>query len=163
MSARSASRSVSFPLPSSPHWAPTITIPGIGKDYDRRSGDALNAVAAAGGPASCVSGLEHLGARPAHEDLADRRLHPLDLDSLELFADELRLELDRVLCGLAVAAGRDRVEPAPAAIDRLVGDETRHLLDPGGEDLVDPAVQLIEVLGVDLVLADARVHDQSNP
>ena len=28
-SARSASRSVIFPLPSSPHWAPTITIPGI--------------------------------------------------------------------------------------------------------------------------------------
>src|ERR1039458_5905255 len=27
-SARSASRSVTFPLPSSPHWAPTITIPG---------------------------------------------------------------------------------------------------------------------------------------
>src|SRR5450631_2171135 len=27
-SARSASRSVTLPLPSSPHWAPTITIPG---------------------------------------------------------------------------------------------------------------------------------------
>src|ERR1700684_1684588 len=28
-SARSASRSVILPFPSSPHWAPTITIPGI--------------------------------------------------------------------------------------------------------------------------------------
>src|SRR4051794_5743154 len=28
-SARSASRSVTFPFPSSPHWAPTITIPGM--------------------------------------------------------------------------------------------------------------------------------------
>src|SRR2546430_5572449 len=28
-SARSASRSVIFPLPSSPHWAPTTTIPGM--------------------------------------------------------------------------------------------------------------------------------------
>src|SRR4051794_33055546 len=28
-SARSASRSVTFPLPSSPHWAPTMTSPGI--------------------------------------------------------------------------------------------------------------------------------------
>src|ERR1700691_4048906 len=27
--ARSASRSVIFPFPSSPHWAPTMTIPGI--------------------------------------------------------------------------------------------------------------------------------------
>src|SRR5271155_2415572 len=27
--ARSASRSVIFPLPSSPHWAPTMTIPGM--------------------------------------------------------------------------------------------------------------------------------------
>src|SRR3954465_15609569 len=30
MSARSASRSVTFPFPSSPHWAPTTTKPGIG-------------------------------------------------------------------------------------------------------------------------------------
>src|SRR3954451_23220857 len=29
MSARSASRSVTFPFPSSPHWAPTTTKPGI--------------------------------------------------------------------------------------------------------------------------------------
>src|SRR3954447_826245 len=28
MSNRSASRSTSFPLPSSPHWAPTMTVPG---------------------------------------------------------------------------------------------------------------------------------------
>src|SRR6185295_10270335 len=28
-SARSASRSVTFPFPSSPHWAPTTTIPGM--------------------------------------------------------------------------------------------------------------------------------------
>src|SRR5438034_11513896 len=28
-SARSASRSTIFPLPSSPHWAPTMAIPGI--------------------------------------------------------------------------------------------------------------------------------------
>ena len=28
-SARSASRSVTFPLPSSPHWAPMITSPGM--------------------------------------------------------------------------------------------------------------------------------------
>src|SRR5437870_233954 len=28
-SARSASRSMTLPLPSSPHWAPTITVPGI--------------------------------------------------------------------------------------------------------------------------------------
>src|SRR5437016_1901826 len=28
-SARSASRSVTFPLPSSPHWAPTTTSPGM--------------------------------------------------------------------------------------------------------------------------------------
>src|SRR3954447_26480641 len=33
-SARSASRLVTFPFPSSPHWVPTMTIPGItGEDY----------------------------------------------------------------------------------------------------------------------------------
>src|SRR6201991_372867 len=35
-SACSASRSVIFPLPSSPHWAPTITMPGIRQGSVRR-------------------------------------------------------------------------------------------------------------------------------
>src|ERR1700690_3675047 len=34
-SARSASRSVTFPLPSSPHWAPTITMPGTVEEFSR--------------------------------------------------------------------------------------------------------------------------------
>src|SRR5262249_36754039 len=40
-SARSASRSVTLPLPSSPHWAPTMTSPGMtgGLCRVRRSGD----------------------------------------------------------------------------------------------------------------------------
>src|SRR5579884_1342622 len=37
-SARSASRSVTLPLPSSPHWAPTNTIPGIGDGVYARHG-----------------------------------------------------------------------------------------------------------------------------
>src|SRR5919201_5768285 len=36
MSARSASRSTILPLPSSPHWAPTITMPGIATQCVRR-------------------------------------------------------------------------------------------------------------------------------
>src|ERR1700732_2656205 len=61
-SARSASRSVILPLPSSPHWAPTITIPGTRPVYglahpadaDRRgagrrpSGHALDLLAVIG-------------------------------------------------------------------------------------------------------------------
>src|SRR4051794_26872661 len=35
-SARSASRSVTFPLPSSPHWAPMTTCPGIAREDRRR-------------------------------------------------------------------------------------------------------------------------------
>src|ERR1017187_1852936 len=36
--ARSASRSVIFPFPSSPHWAPTMTIPGIATEvYEGRA------------------------------------------------------------------------------------------------------------------------------
>src|SRR6476469_5123478 len=34
-SACSASRSVIFPLPSSPHWAPTMTMPGTGGSLGR--------------------------------------------------------------------------------------------------------------------------------
>src|SRR5271163_2100242 len=37
-SPRSASRSVILPLPSSPHWAPTTTIPGIAAQCMSRSG-----------------------------------------------------------------------------------------------------------------------------
>src|SRR5580658_6409493 len=58
-SARSASRSVTLPLPSSPNWAPTITIPGIsvpvyeGGGSDRspgsdRDGEDLTAAGAGG-------------------------------------------------------------------------------------------------------------------
>src|SRR5690242_15411653 len=36
MSAFSASRSTILPLPSSPHWAPTMTMPGIEKECVRR-------------------------------------------------------------------------------------------------------------------------------
>ena len=39
-------------------------------------------------------GLEHVGDRAAHADLADRGLHPLDLDSLQLLGDEVGRQLD---------------------------------------------------------------------
>src|SRR5829696_7491778 len=39
-SACSASRSTTLPLPSSPHWAPTITMPGIGRECRGRLGPA---------------------------------------------------------------------------------------------------------------------------
>src|SRR5919202_3033971 len=37
-SARSASRSVILPFPSSPHWAPTTTSPGMALAVERRGG-----------------------------------------------------------------------------------------------------------------------------
>src|SRR3954462_8065454 len=41
-SACSASRSVIFPLPSSPHWAPTMTMPGTRRSLGRAAPDALS-------------------------------------------------------------------------------------------------------------------------
>src|SRR3954447_26290033 len=41
--ARSASRSVIFPLPSSPHWAPTITVAGIGSSLRGEPGPTADA------------------------------------------------------------------------------------------------------------------------
>src|SRR6185437_16787943 len=48
-SARSASRSVTFPFPSSPHWAPTNTIPGIGDGVYARHGRTLAGIGATSG------------------------------------------------------------------------------------------------------------------
>src|ERR1700734_104416 len=48
-SARSASRSVILPLPSSPHWSRTITMPGLEGSLRGRSVDDVACVAATEG------------------------------------------------------------------------------------------------------------------
>src|SRR6478735_7045008 len=100
-------------------------------------GPAGSAVGAGFPCGSGARGLEHLGQGAAHADLADRRLDTLDLDSLELAADEIGRQLNRALGRVTVVAGCDREEDAVAAVEQLVGHETRHRLDPGSERLVD--------------------------
>src|SRR6188472_2503882 len=65
-SARSASRSVTLPLPSSPHWAPTISSPGIAGALCRfgRLGD-LAVAAIAAKKRHLVADLAQSGDRPA--------------------------------------------------------------------------------------------------
>src|SRR5579871_4966332 len=55
-SARSPIRSVIFPLPSSPHWAPTMTIPGI-------AAPSVRTVGPCGGFAAISVGARARGAR----------------------------------------------------------------------------------------------------
>src|SRR3954451_4250124 len=112
---------------------------------------------------SGARGLEHLGQSAAHRDLTDRRLDALDLDSLELLADEVRRQLHGALRRLTVVTGGDRQHDAVAAVEELIRDEARHRLDPGGEGLVDSADELLHLLRVDLVLAHAGVHGPSCP
>src|SRR5919112_403437 len=92
MSARSASRSTTLPLPSSPHWAPTITIPG------------MSVLSVSGDEAARVFAEQrheraHL-LEPGHRPLADL------LD--ELVALEVRRDEDGAL--VLVARVDDRVE-----------------------------------------------------
>src|SRR6476620_7810196 len=86
-SARSASRSVTLPLPSSPHWAPTITSPGIAGALCRfgRLGDL--AVAA------IVAEERHLVA-----DLAQPRDRAATDLLLELLVRKVGRDQDRALC-----------------------------------------------------------------
>src|SRR3954447_2270011 len=93
-SACSASRSVIFPLPSSPHWAPTMTIPGTGRSLGRAAPDDLTVVGA-----HDRDDLAHL-LEPRHGALGDL------LD--ELAAVEVRRDHHRLL---RLVAGVDhRVE-----------------------------------------------------
>src|SRR5919109_190088 len=174
-SPRSASRSVSFPFPSSPHWAPTITIPGIPIDDYEVSGRSVALAARRGGARrgrrpqraslepSGVRRVEHLGNRAAHPDFADRILEALDLEVRKLLAHELGRQLDGMLGRVAVVAGRDRVQEAVAAVDRLVGHEPRHRFDRRREALVNALQEFVHLFRSGPVLADARVHRASSP
>ena len=74
-SVRSPSRSVAFPLPSSPHWTPTITIPGMG--HSPGGGRRYTPSYRAGHPRTSASRgprLPHGRAVPAsHRGKLDRR------------------------------------------------------------------------------------------
>src|SRR3954453_7625000 len=93
-SACSASRSVIFPLPSSPHWAPTMTIPGTGRSLGRAAPDDLPVIGT-----DDRDDLAHL-LEPRHRPLGDL------LD--ELLAVEVRRDHHRLL--RLVARVDDRVE-----------------------------------------------------
>src|SRR3712207_1740617 len=114
-SARSASRSVTLPFPSSPHWAPTTTRPGMALAVVRRGGGAL---------------------RPVHEWLAHVATHDRnggahlgetgDGARTDLFAElvavgEIRGHDDRAL--LLPAFVDDRVELLEHPLRPLLGAE----------------------------------------
>src|SRR4051794_33316780 len=115
-SARSAIRSVTLPLPSSPHWAPTITMPAIGF----RSLGGWLAVAGGRGERADLQmlgdgSLARLavvrpveGERVAAADLHDARHRALADLLLELFRVEVRGQQQRPL--LLVAVVDDRVQ-----------------------------------------------------
>src|SRR5215218_7569688 len=80
MSDRSASRSVTFPFPSSPHWAPTITSPGMSGDYGRWA-SVERAEDAAGGVTVGARGRRAL-AEAAAGPLLPAAVIPEDRDQL---------------------------------------------------------------------------------
>src|SRR4051794_32464925 len=105
MSARSASRSTTLPFPSSPHWAPTMQIPGI-------TSDSLG-----GQRANPCSGSNDVVARAPRVDAPQRQhlahlLQPRDGALVDLrgklIALEVRRDDDRPL--VLVARVDDRVE-----------------------------------------------------
>src|SRR3954453_9985214 len=103
-SARSASRSVTLPLPSSPHWAPTITSPGIAGALCRfgRLGDL--AVAA------IVAEERHLVA-----DLAQARDRAAADLLLQLLVREVGRDQDRALRLVALVDQRVELLEHPVA------------------------------------------------
>src|SRR5437763_12782895 len=127
-SARSASRSVTFPLPSSPHWAPTTTSPGT---------RLLQLCSAAGG------GRVELGARlralaaaaqiVSHDWNGDAHLTQPGHDA----RTDLLLEL--VLGGVRCDHERALVLPA------LVDDRVQLLQHPVGALLGPQVVEMQEI------------------
>src|SRR3954447_16051681 len=98
--ARSARRSTTFPLPSPPHWAPTITTPGM----PRR----IVTVCPGGGAAASVAGagLEPVVGAEEGERVA------ADLDQAgDGAATDLLLELALALVDVAAGVARDQHRP----------------------------------------------------
>src|SRR5689334_2494375 len=110
MSAFSASRSTILPLPSSPHWAPTMTMPGIEKECVRRRRRTRSRDAA---PCDVLAVVEL--ARVGAEDRQHRAhlLQARDRASADLVGEpvgvlDVRGDHDRAL--VLVAGVDDRVE-----------------------------------------------------
>src|SRR3954453_18540690 len=89
-SARSASRSVTLPLPSSPHWAPTTTRPGMRSASSCRVWrSSLESVGRGRSPTAEVAFLVHVGelriaAQEREHHLADRAVPVLGDDDVRL-------------------------------------------------------------------------------
>src|SRR4051794_18470134 len=116
-SARSASRSVTLPFPSSPHWAPTTTRPGI----------ALAGVEARGGGGAlrpvderCAHVASHYGDSRAHLGETGHRAGP-DLRAQLRAVGEVGRDDDRAL--LLPALVDDRVELLEDPLGALLGAE----------------------------------------
>src|SRR3954471_12891007 len=122
MSARSASRSTILPLPSSPHWTPTMTMPGMreGVWQARRPGRQ----------ATCLRASGDLLARVLAEERHDRA-HLLQA------RDRALVDLARELVALEVRRDDDRALLLVARVDdgvELLEHPLRGLL---GADVVD--------------------------
>src|SRR3954466_5203454 len=118
MSARSASRSTTLPFPSSPHWAPTMTMPGTRRSL---SGDESARVLAV----QRDERAHLLEAR--HRALADL------LD--ELVAFQVRRDDHRAL--VLVARIDDRVELLEHPIARALGADVAHVQEVHGGEAVE--------------------------
>src|SRR6188472_4209736 len=135
-SARSASRSVTLPLPSSPHWAPTITSPGIAGALCRfgRLGD-LAVAAIAAKKRHLVADLAQSGDRPA-ADLV-----------LQLLVGKVGRDQDRALRLIALVD--QRVELLEHPVAALLGTEVVDMEQVNrGQPLEESEVGVAAGLGV---------------
>src|SRR4051794_18044552 len=115
-SARSASRSTTFPFPSSPHWAPTMQIPGMTSEIL-----GVAETQPLSGRVGVVARTPRVGT-PERQDLA-HLLEPRDGPVVDLIGQRVALEIrrddDRAL--VLVARVDDRVELLEHPRARLLG------------------------------------------
>src|SRR5919201_3106874 len=131
MSARSASRSTILPLPSSPHWAPTMTMPGIATQCVRRrtcarSRDELPIVQPAGVVAEERQHRAHL--------LEARHRPRADLGGELPRVFDVRRDDDRAL--VLVARVDDRVELLEHPRRRVLGADVVDVQEVDGRQAI---------------------------
>src|SRR6201992_412571 len=139
--ARSASRSVILPLPSSPHWAPTMTTPGTGWILTGAAG-GCGAGCGAGGPAPRQGAARD---RPVTAIVAEHRHFVADLGQprdgprtdllLELFVGQIGRDHHRAF-GL-VALVDQRVELLEHPVGAFLGAEVVDVEEVDRGELVE--------------------------
>jgi hypothetical protein len=106
--------------------------------------------------------LEHLRGCATDHHLAADHLRALELEPAEVLLDPLGGELVRLGRAGLVAVERDRQQLVAAAIDRLVGHESRLLRERVGEVDVDAVHEVVDGAGTHAVTAQTGVHRPSS-